>query len=126
MSSRLALANVTHTHGEVLREEDGSGSCLPGGPRQGGRGAWELSVSCEVRGPWRERAQGQRCPETRGWKCGWALGPARMWGKKMSKAPGPTAKHSRLGDWENEAGHFPEQRTNPFILRVGENVMRER
>lgn len=33
------------THGEVLGEEDGSGGCLPGGPRAGRLGAWGVSVS---------------------------------------------------------------------------------
>lgn len=42
------------------------------------------------------------------WKCGWALRLARIWGKKTNKSGGPTAKLSRLGDWEDEGGHFPE------------------
>lgn len=55
------------------------------------------------------------------WTAVWmSSGLARIWRKKMSKPGEPTAKLSWLGDWENEAGHFPETETNPFILYVGE------
>lgn len=38
MSSRLALAGLTHTHGGLLCGKDGCDGCLPGGPGQGGQG----------------------------------------------------------------------------------------
>lgn len=46
-------------------------------------------------------------------------------GEEDEQGWGSTAKLSWLGDWENEGGHFPETETNPFILYVGENVVRE-
>ena len=68
------------THREVLCEEDGSGGCLPGGPRAGRPGVW--GAERQLRGE----------------------------GGEASEAGGPTAKLSWLGDWESEGGHFPELR----------------
>ena len=95
----------------MLCGEDGSGGCLPGGPRAGRPGVWGLSLSCEGReGLGGERAPGQRCPRDT-WREAWtALGLAAIEGKKASEAGGPTAKLSWLGDWESEGGHFPELR----------------
>ena len=108
------------THGEVLYEEGGSGGCLPGGPGAGRLGAWALSISCKARGLGGERAQGRRCPETRGWKRGWLWGWQGSRGRRRARLADPLPSFHGSVTGRMKRAISQNRETSPFILYVGE------
>ena len=79
------------THGEVLCEEDGSGGCLPGGPRAGRPGVWGAERQLRGEGGgWEERGrQARGGPETRGGKRGRLRGWRGLRGRRRARLGDP-------------------------------------
>lgn len=117
MSSRLALASVTHTVKCCVRKMDLAAACQAAQGREaGGAGA-----ECQLGG---ERARGQRCPETRGWERGQLWGWPGSRGRRRARLGDPLPSFHALVTGRMQAGTSQNTETNPFVLYVGEYVGR--